>query len=965
LLTFTGTAQIKDGRIMDYRQITDLSVLIDSVTAVRSVVEDGEGNIWIGTSGKGLHRFKEAQITAYTAEDGLSDASFVTIADDGEGGLWLGSESAGLFRLQGNAFIRDPLPLSPWALLRDSQGGLWIGSYAGLVKYDEGRIIPFHQFDQIPVMSVYEDRESAIWIATLRSHAPGNEGGLYRYKNGEFKLYRTNDGLVHNEVHFITEDRHRAIWIGTEGGLSRFKDGAFTNYTTENGLSHNYVRSIYEDADGTLWIGTYGGGLNRFKDGRFVHITTKEGLFDNVVSRILEDGHGNFWMSCNRGIFRARRDELNQLADGRLHRVTSISYGVADGMKSSECNGGGQPAGWKTSDGRLWFPTVKGVVVVDPNKINTLAPLVAIEEVVAGKTRLAFANTVELPPSQRDLEIHYTGLSFAAPEKVRFRYQLEGYDSDWVDADTRRVAYYTNIPAGQYRFRVIASNNDGVWNEAGATVEFSLQPHFYETWYFYGLMVVLLLLVGRGAHALRVRQLEERNRQLAAKVAERTAEVVEQKDKLAEANDNMLAMLNQLQIGVAMTDPDGRVTFFSRAAERLFGQRQEEVLNEPWEKLFPLQKQDQARLKDLYQSTQPARVSLQVQSSTGQQFWIEIEASEDPRDPRQRIFFLYDVSQVYDLRRMLDEKAKFHDLVGQSKVMLLVYQQIQDLAQVDSTVLIEGETGTGKELAARAIHYVSPRRTKPFVAVNCAGLTESLLASQLFGHKRGAFTGAVADQMGVFEAAGGGTLFLDEIGDIPASVQTNLLRVLQEKEITRLGESKPRQIDVRLIAATNRDLSQEVAAGRFREDLLYRIRVTRIHLPPLRERREDIPLLVAWFLGQFRAAEEESVRDVSQEAMQTLVNYSWPGNVRELKSAIESAVVRCKGPMIQVADLPPELTGTAPRSMLIGGLMQDEKQRILDALERTGGNRKAAARLLGMGRSTLYRKLEELGIKPE
>ena len=232
-----------------------------------------------------------------------------------------------------------------------------------------------------------------------------------------------------------------------------------------------------------------------------------------------------------------------------------------------------------------------------------------------------------------------------------------------------------------------------------------------------------------------------------------------------------------------------------------------------------------------------------------------MDVKDDPRDARGKIFFLYDVTEVHDLRRLLDERAQFHDLLGKSKAMQLVYQQIRDVARVDSTVLIEGETGTGKELVARAIHSSSHRKDKPFVAVNCAGLTESLLSSQLFGHKRGAFTGAIEDHQGLFEAANGGTLLLDEIGDIPMTVQNQLLRVLQEREIVRLGESRPRKIDVRVLAATHRSLSDEAAKGNFRSDLFYRIRVARISLPPLRDRREDIPLLAASFLAQFSAAE--------------------------------------------------------------------------------------------------------------
>jgi DNA-binding NtrC family response regulator len=303
--------------------------------------------------------------------------------------------------------------------------------------------------------------------------------------------------------------------------------------------------------------------------------------------------------------------------------------------------------------------------------------------------------------------------------------------------------------------------------------------------------------------------------------------------------------------------------------------------------------------------------------------------------------------------------------LGKSAAMQQVYQQIRDVARVDSTVLIDGETGTGKELVARAIHAASHRKDKPFVAVNCAGLTESILSSQLFGHKRGAFTGAIEDHQGLFEAANGGTLLLDEIGDIPMTVQNQLLRVLQEREIVRLGETRPRKIDVRVLAATHRNLSDEVAKGNFRADLFYRIRVARIAVPPLRERREDIPLLAASFLAQFSVAGGKQVTEMSHEVVRLLMDYDWPGNVRELRSAIEFAVIRCRGSAIQPDDLPPEIIEPADfASSIPGDPLSDEKARFLEALNRSRGNRALAARLLGISRATLYRRLADFNINP-
>jgi|GEM_PF-273028 len=301
-------------------------------------------------------------------------------------------------------------------------------------------------------------------------------------------------------------------------------------------------------------------------------------------------------------------------------------------------------------------------------------------------------------------------------------------------------------------------------------------------------------------------------------------------------------------------------------------------------------------------------------------------------------------------------------LIGDSPVMKKLYATIESVGSGEWTVLIEGETGSGKELVARAIHLVSTRRKGPFIAVNCAGLTESILGSQLFGHAKGAFTGATAVTEGLFEAANGGTLFLDEIGDIAPSVQIALLRVLQEREVTRLGETKPRKVDVRIIAATHRNLSKRVSEGTFREDLFYRIHSARIHVPALRERKEDIPMLISGILAEERVTAGKLISGISQEALNALLQFNWPGNVRELRGAIEFAVVHCHSHRIELGDLPAEILDVPIPQMVTPKMEQDERTQILNMLTRTAGNKARAANLLKMGRSTLYRRMRELCI---
>ena len=438
--------------------------------------------------------------------------------------------------------------------------------------------------------------------------------------------------------------------------------------------------------------------------------------------------------------------------------------------------------------------------------------------------------------------------------------------------------------------------------------------------------------------------------------------------QVERSRNDLGSILNELRIGAVMTDENSQAVFLNAAARRLFGRRESAATHLPWQELFSLDSENTRNLQALIEKpmAERNRIPLHLDGTGGRRLWLEADVKDDPRDPRGKIFFLYDVTEVHDLRRLLDERAQFYDLLGKSAVMQQVYQQIRAVARVDSTVLIEGETGTGKELVARAIHAASHRKDKPFIAVNCAGLTEALLSSQLFGHKRGAFTGAIEDHQGLFEAANGGTLLLDEIGDIPMAVQNQLLRVLQEREIVRLGETRPRQIDVRLLAATHRSLTDEMTKGNFRTDLFYRIRVARIAVPELRERREDIPLLAASFLAQFSAAVGKSVTELSHEAVRLLMDHPWPGNVRELRSAIEFAVIRCGGAVLQPDDLPPEIIQPANFiSSIPGDPLNDEKARFLEALTRSRGNRALAARLLGISRATLYRRLADLNINPE
>ncbi len=441
--------------------------------------------------------------------------------------------------------------------------------------------------------------------------------------------------------------------------------------------------------------------------------------------------------------------------------------------------------------------------------------------------------------------------------------------------------------------------------------------------------------------------------------------------QLAESEyirDEVIAVLEHLQLATVMVDDKEIMRYASPAACELLNLDAHELVGLSWTDSLPFTVEQCRLVEEQMVLPDERRVPVLLSLQKKQKPWLKIEVKvhSDPRDNRRTILFLKDRTEVEDLRQQLTGRTHFQKLIGKSPAMQSIYKKIQDIAPVDVPVLIQGETGTGKELAAQALHQLSTRKNKVFIAVNCAGLTDSLLGSQLFGHKRGAFTGAVGDHEGYFEAADGGLIFLDEIGDMPLAIQTTLLRVLQEGEIIRVGESRPRKVDVRVLAATNQNLQELVDKGMFRADLLYRIRVARLDLPPLRERREDIPLLSEVFFAQARAITgKQDVQEIAPDAMQVLLRYHWPGNVRELKSLFDYALIHCCGTAIQPLDLPSEIMTSTELSVAKAPSPRNEREEILSALEQAQGKRSQAAKFLGVSRSTFYRRLNELGISPE
>ncbi len=416
--------------------------------------------------------------------------------------------------------------------------------------------------------------------------------------------------------------------------------------------------------------------------------------------------------------------------------------------------------------------------------------------------------------------------------------------------------------------------------------------------------------------------------------------LVDQHQNILQANQSLINLfgLPDPVVGMALVQlPENiRATFIEIADKTLM--TNEPLTSQRLEIIDPLQKQ-----RILNMSSAPCL------SGTGNSLGVVLTVRDETR--------------LETLEKGMKKRQKFEHIVGRSEPVQAMFGLIENLAEVDTTVLITGESGTGKELVAEALHYRSGRRENALVKVNCAALPENLLESELFGHIKGSFTGALKDKIGRFEQAHGGTIFLDEIGDITPALQVRLLRVLQNKEIEKVGGVETIKVDVRIVAATNQDLLNKVAQGEFREDLYYRLKVVQIPMPPLRDRREDIPLLIEHFVGLYNQRFKRQVQGLDEPASRQMESYDWPGNIRELQHAVEHAFVLCRDEIIGTHHLPPELHETVASGTDELGVLKDDAAKISAALEKSGGNKSRAARLLGISRRTIYRKIEELGIE--
>jgi DNA-binding NtrC family response regulator/ligand-binding sensor domain-containing protein len=913
-----------------------------SYNSVYSLYQDANGMLWIGTNGGGLNLYDADTGTfshcRYTPLDptSINYDEVYDIYEDQTGVIWLGTYGGGVDKVSQAAeqfthYKSDPTNPNSlnhdivWSILEDDDGILWIGTHGGgLNRFDRvhDKWTHYlndpndpHSISNNIVRVVFKDNRGTMWLAT-------HGGGLNRFdpRTGRFQAYRHNPAdptsLSHDELRSVFEDSRGNLWIGTHGGgLDKFnrQTGRFQHYLhnpdNPNSICNNYIRVMHEDKKGYLWIGTQGGGLNRFDPRTDEFILYKNnpqdstGLSNDFVFAIIENTDGTFWLGTYGG-------GLNRFdpATGTCQRFTQ-----SDGLASNSVY-----ALVKDDEGMIWISTTNGI-----SKFNPYNATFTNYNVDDGLQSTEFNGGSCF--KSKSGEIFFGGINgFNAfyPENIH----ENEFKPPIVITAFRKFNELVDLKTPLADLKEIKlSHKDYVFSFEFAALDFTAPE--------------------RNCYAYKMEGLD--------------------KDWLYTDASKRFASYTTL--------PPGKYTF------RVKGSNNDNVWNEEGASIRiviapPFWRTPVFRVAVLLLLMLLLYLAYVWRMRTIRQKRLELEARVEQRTEAaekleaalNEIELLKNRLQAENIYLQDEIKlvTNFENIITKSNALKKVLSKVEQVAATDATVLILGESGTGKELIARAIHNLSDRSGRILVKVNCSALPANLIESELFGHEKGAFTGAIAKKIGRFELADGGTIFLDEIGDLPLELQAKLLRVLQEGEFERVGSTQTIKVDVRVIAATNRDLQKGIEQGTFREDLYFRLNVFPIYIPPLRERKEDIPLLVNYLIKKYSAKTGKKIENIPQTVMDALVNYHWPGNVRELENIIERAVITSHYKTFRLGDWLPN-NDTPHNAPGLTNLAENERQHIIKALNMTNwrvSGEKGAARILGINPKTLESRMKKLHI---
>ena len=968
---------------------------------VASILQDLEGHFWFGTWKNGVSRYDGQIWKTFTAKEGLAGNSVNTILQDREGVLWFGtgshlSDDGGVSRYDGRTWktftAEDGLMGSRvYAILQDRDGCFWFGTNAGVSRYDGQTWTTFTTEDgltQNVVISIARDRDGVLWFGTgaLGIALMGEGRGVCRYDGQTFTAFTKEDGLAGNLVYTILEDREGDLWFGTDGGVSRYDGQAWMTFTTADGLARNEVYAILQDREGHFWFGTWGGGVSRYSSQTFTTFTAADGLPSNWVRSVFRDPEGCLWFGTRGG------------GVSRYDGQTLTTYTVDDGLANNWVE-----SIYRDREGNLWFGTVSGGVSrYDGRRFSTLTA----NDGLAGDRVYAVL---------QDREgcywfVTHLGVSRYDGRRWTTFTTEDGLADNDVQAilqDREGNLWFGSSENGASQFdgrtwRVFTAE-DGL---AGNSVNTILQDREGNLWFgtesgvsrYDGKTWTSLTESGL-AHNSVLSILEDSEGRLwfttyGGGVVVYDGQVCQLLTDLDGLAGNSVWSAEEDRKGHIWFGTTKGLTCYRRplagppkvsidavvADRRHEGASDLSIASSPWLTSFEFHGRSfktrpeamvyRYRLKgydDDWQNTHACRAEYK-ELPVGKYTFEVVAVDRDlhPSDPASLCLTVVPDPRIKALTEALNGGETTAEFVGESEALVRVQLQLAEVAQTDVTVLILGETGAGKGLAAQAVHALSERHSGPFIQVNCGAIPEGLVESELFGHERGAFTGAVSRKPGKVELAEGGTLFLDEIGDLAPEAQAKLLRVLEERTFERVGGSRTMAADVRVIAVTNRDLTDMVSRGLFREDLYFRLQTFPVRMPPLRERRDDIPLLADYFMTRMAAHLHKEVTHLGPGVLEILEAYEWPGNVRELEHAIQHAVIVCRGLEIRPEDIVREVERDGKGSPEeIVTLEEHERRYIRQVLQQCGwiikGSKGAAARL-GMHHSTLRSRMKKLGI---
>ena len=919
---------------------------------VEVVAQDKTGCLWIGTRG-GLCCYDGQNWQTFTTEDGLTDNHVMAVLPDDAGNLWARMYDGSVSCYDGQvwtAVVRDDGSADDFvgAMVQDQKGHIWFGTQRGICRFDGDAWRGLSENDVFKdrcLLPLLQDWEGCVWFfdqerggvkcydgqvwqtfdtdnglsnETVFSGLQDREGffwfctgggGICCYGGASFTTFTTEQGLVHNDIQTIYQDRQGQLWFATRGGVSCYDGMSWSSFTEADGLVNDLVKDMVESRDGRLWFGTRGGGVSCFDGQVWKSYTTSDGLVHNSVWGVVEDLNNCLWVATRGGV---------SCFDGQVWK----NYTPSDGLAHHDIR-----KVYLTRDGRLWFGSFEGgVSCYDGDRWQTFTAQDGLAQ-----------NSIHTIFQDRDGRMWFGtrggGVSCYDGHFWRTFTTQDGLAHNVVvsiaQSQEGHLWFGTFGGVSRYDGQIFQTmtEQDGLPSNSVWTI---FEDGDKALWFG----------TANGLTRFQPPKPIPPSVGIDTVVADRRYRLDQQGGEEALAVSGTGGMVAFEFHGMSFkTRANGLVYRY-----RLLGE------------------------DDVWKTTRQQRVEFQDLTLGTYTFEVQaIDRDMNYSEPDSILLTLKPDPHLEGLFEVLSSGEIGQGVVGKSTVLRQVQIQFEEVGKTDVTILILGETGTGKSLAAKTIHAMSKRHAGPLIQVNCGAIPEGLIESELFGHERGAFTGSVSRKLGKVELAATGTLFLDEIGDLALPAQVKLLRLLEEGEFERVGGTTTLRPDVRIVAATNRDLKEMVADGQFREDLYFRLCAFPVQMPPLRDRREDIPFLTSHFLNEMATRLHKKVTHLAPEALAVLMAYDWPGNVRELEYAIQRAVIICKTEVIQSGDIVLNFDksdgGVAGETVSLEEHERRYIRKILEQTQWTVSGPRGAAALLDINPSTLRSRIKKLGIR--